>query len=68
MIIIENADANVVDRDDDKRSLDWKTVASGKDYQDALRWLIIALNDEEVNIENGWLRIYVTKQELVMNF
>lgn len=57
-IKIQNADADEAERfDNTENSVYWKTIARGTDYEEAMEFLIRALNNEEVNIINGWLRI-----------
>jgi hypothetical protein len=67
MIEIQNASASDADRDDNKlKSKAWHTVAYGIDYKEACMDLIRAINDEEVNTEDGWLRIVNTATKEVI--
>lgn len=69
LIKIQVGDADVVERDDQTASDDrnWRTVAQGKNADEALRSLISAMNHEEVPVDNSWLRIaiYNDKGELL---
>jgi hypothetical protein len=65
--LIQNASANDTQRDDGKiNSKDWETVASGQTLKEALEFFIRALNDEEVSIENGWIRLVDTETNEVI--
>ena len=60
--VVEVASADDVDRDDKTYPSDaWTPVASGNTYDEVLSFLIIALNDEEIPIDNNWLRLAVDR-------
>lgn len=68
MIEIQNS-LSPIDRFDKKlKSKAWETVAYGIDYKEACKELIRAINRDEVNTEDGWLRIVdtVTKEVICL--
>jgi hypothetical protein len=68
MIQIQNASASDADRDDKRlKGKGWNTIAYGIDYKTACMELILAINDGNVNTEDGWLRIFNSSTKEVIN-
>lgn len=58
--MIQNASADNADRYDEEYPSDnWRNVATGDTYDELLADFMTALNDEVVNIENGWVRLII---------
>lgn len=55
---VEIGSADDVQRDDEKLPSDkWESVASGETLEELVEFLLRAANDEELPLDNSWLRL-----------
>lgn len=64
---LQNASADNAQREDyEYDSKNWQIVATGSDLRELLLDFIRSLNDEIVNIDNGWIRFVDNKTKDVI--
>lgn len=63
---IQEGSTDDIERDDENLdSPGWRTVASGKTAEEALKNLILAMNEEEVYTDNNFYRLVLPDDTVV---